>query len=53
MTHKLWLLILQTRVVLYGYIVGKEEDKIKISLDYRDLEVTGTGIPLDLKKIGE
>lgn len=42
-----------TRVVLYGYIVGKEEDKIKISLDYRDFEVTGTGIPLDLKKIGE
>lgn len=39
-----------TRVVLYGYIVGKEEDQVYISIDYRNYEVKDTGVPVDLEK---
>ncbi|MDM5280998.1 hypothetical protein QUF95_26950 [Paenibacillus silvae] len=42
-----------SRVVLYGHIVGREDEKIKISFDYRDFKVTGTGVPLGLQRIGE
>ncbi|WP_145150302.1 hypothetical protein [Paenibacillus xylanexedens] len=42
-----------TRVVLYGHIISREEDKVDISLDYRNFEVTGTSTPLDLKKIND
>lgn len=41
------------RVVLYGYIVGTNEVKVTINIDYRNFEVTGAGIPVGLRKIND